>query len=106
MYCGIEQYRVQAHASRTGLPVWSRAVSAEAGQFLPVLAAIGGFEQGRIFDSRVDRVRIGERRLEMPDALELPGMLRAVVKLMGGERSAGGVVHEFVALPFGHAAGS
>src|SRR5690242_2513906 len=43
----------------------------------------------------------------MPDALELPGMLRAVVKLMGGERSAGfcgSVVNKFVALAFGHAA--
>src|SRR5262249_22561913 len=43
----------------------------------------------------------------MPDALEFPGMLCAVVKLMRGERRAGfggGVVDEFVAFAFGHAA--
>src|SRR5256886_11909584 len=46
-------------------------------------------------------VRIGERRLEVPDALELPGMLRAVVELVRGEWLAGlrrRVVDEFVAL--------
>src|SRR5260370_34979824 len=43
----------------------------------------------------------------MPDALELPGMLRAVVPLVRGERLftffGGGVVDEFVALAFGRA---
>ena len=42
----------------------------------------------------------------MPDALELPGMLCAVVPLMGGEGRAGRVVDEFVALALGHPAGS
>src|SRR5712692_7533502 len=40
----------------------------------------------------------------MPNALELPGMLRAVVPLMSGEGLPGlrgGVVHELVALAFG-----
>src|SRR2546430_13506275 len=51
-------------------------------------------------------VRIGERRLEVPDALELPGMLRAVVELVRGEWLAGlrrRVVDEFVALASRHA---
>src|SRR3989449_3625769 len=42
----------------------------------------------------------------MPDALELPGMLRAVVPLMRGEglaRLRGRVVGELVALAFGEA---
>src|SRR5437763_12621539 len=42
----------------------------------------------------------------MPDALELPGVLRAVEKLVGRERLAGfrgGVVDELVALALGHA---
>src|SRR5262249_11955622 len=40
----------------------------------------------------------------MPDALELPGMLRAVVPLVSGERLAGfrrGVVNELVAFALG-----
>src|SRR5712691_9027396 len=44
----------------------------------------------------------------MPDALELPGMLRAVVPLVRGEGFAGargGVVDELVALTRRHAAG-
>src|ERR1700730_4731016 len=41
-----------------------------------------------------------ERRFEMPDALELPRMLRAVVPLM---RARHAIVNEFVALALGHA---
>src|ERR1700674_1854654 len=50
-------------------------------------------------------IRIGQRGLEMPDALELPRMLSAVVPHMSRERLAGfrrDVVSEFVALPFRH----
>src|SRR4029077_3355818 len=97
---GIENDRVQAHASRPGLPVGSGAVAAQAGEFVPILAAIGGAEQRGVFDTGVNGVGIGERGLEMPDSLELPGMLRAVVELMRGERLASllrGVIDEFVA---------
>src|SRR5690606_12266040 len=48
---------------------------------------------------------IVRRRLEMPHALELPRMLRAVVPLMCRQRPAGlgrGVVDEPVALALGH----
>ena len=86
---GIENDGVQAHAARARLPVRAGAVAAQAGEFLPVLAAVGGAEQRRILDARVDGVGIGERRLEVPDALELPGMLRAVIPLMRGQRLAG-----------------
>ena len=75
---------------------------------MPVLPAVGRAEQGGVFDAGVDGVRIGQRRLEMPDALELPGMLRAVVPLVRGERLAGfggRVVDELVALALGHAVG-
>ena len=91
---GIENDGVQAHSARARLPFGAGAVAAQSGEFLPVLAAVGRAEQGGVFDSGVDRVRIGKRRLQMPDALELPGMRRAVVPLV----SAGdAVVGELVA---------
>src|SRR5713226_537502 len=49
-------------------------------------AAAGGFEKSSVFHARINNVWIGMRRLEMPDALEFPGMLGAVVELVGGER--------------------
>ena len=97
---------MQAHAAGAGLPLRAGAVAAQAGELLPGLPAVGGAEQRGVFDSGVDRVRIGERRLEMPDALELPGMRRAVVPLVRGEGFAGcgrGVVDELVALALGQA---
>ena len=81
-------------------------MAAQPGQLVPRLAAVGRAEQGGVFDAGVDGVRIGQRRLEMPDALELPGMLRAVVPLVRGEGLAGfgrRVVDELVALALGHA---
>src|SRR5436309_8542834 len=68
-------------------------MTAQAGKLLPCLAGIRRAEQRRVFHSGKDSVRIGERWLEMPDSLELPGMLRAVVPLMG---SGGAVVLELV----------
>src|SRR5947209_2343629 len=69
-------------------------MTAQAGKFLPRLAGIPRAEQRGVFHSSIYRVRISERRFEMPDSLELPGMLRAVVPLVGA-RSA--VVLELVA---------
>ena len=85
---GVEKDRVQSHAARARLPLGTGAVPAQARQLLPVLAAVGGAEQRRVFHSRIHRFRIGERRLDMPHALELPGMLRAVVPLVRGQRLA------------------
>src|SRR5208282_366218 len=96
----IENDGVQTHPTRAGLPFRTGAVAAQSGEFLPVLAAIGRAEQGGVFYSSVDRVGIGERRLQMPHAFKFPGMLRAVVPLMSGERLAGfprRVVDELVA---------
>src|SRR5437773_2058568 len=67
---------------------------AQSGQLLPRLAAVGRAEQGGVFHPGVDRVGVGQRRFEMPDSCELPGMGRAVVPQV----SAGdAVVHELVA---------
>ena len=57
-------------------------------------AAVGRAEQRGVLDAGVDRVGIGQRRLQMPDALELPGMRRAVVPLV---RAGHAVVGELVA---------
>ena len=59
-----------------------------------VLPAVGGAEQRGVFHPGVDRVGIGQRRLQMPDPLELPGMRRAVVPLV---RAGDAVVDELVA---------
>ena len=90
----IEQDGVQAHAAGARLPARARAVAAQSGKFLPGLAAVGRAEQGGVFHAGVDGVRIGQRRFEMPDALELPGMRRAVVPLV---RAGDAVVDELVA---------
>src|SRR5262249_28155099 len=86
------------------LPLGPGAMATQARHFLPVLGTVGGAKDGRIFDARIDRVRIAERRLEMPDALEFPWALRAVIPLVGSQRCGRGIVGEFVALAFEHAA--
>src|SRR5205807_410778 len=51
----------------------------------------------------IDRVRLVERRFDMPDALELPRMVGAIVPLMSRERLPSpvrGIVHELIALRF------
>ena len=79
---GSKQDGVQAHAAGAGRPVGAGAVTAQAAEFAPGLAAVGGLENGGILDSGVDRVGVGKRRFEMPDALEFPGVGRAVVPLV------------------------
>src|SRR4029077_9300339 len=83
---GIENNSMQAHAACAGLPLRAGAVTAQSGKFIPILAAVGRTEDGGIFDAGVNRVRIGERRFDMPHPFELPGMLRAVVPLMRDQR--------------------
>src|SRR3954462_6133158 len=80
-------------------------MSAQSRQFLPALPAILRFEQGRIFHSGVNMIRIRQGRLKMPDAFKFPRVLGAVVPRMGGERFPAlrrNVVGELVALPFRH----
>ena len=91
----VEQDRVQAHARRrpaasAGPEPWPRS----PGSSCQRLAAVGRAEQRGVLDAGVDRVRIGQRRLEVPDALELPRVRRAVVPLV---RAGDAVVHELVA---------
>ena len=80
-------------AARARLPFRTGAVVPQAGHLLPALAAVDRVEHRRVFDAGKHRVGIGQRRLEMPDALELPGVRRAVVPLV---RAGGAVVGELV----------
>ena len=77
-------------------------MAAQAGKFVPRPGAVRGTEQGGILHPGVDRVGVVERGLKMPDALEFPGVLRAVIPHVGGEGLAAfrrGVVDEFIARP-------
>src|ERR1043165_7549052 len=56
----VQDDRVQTHAAGAGLPLRSRAVTAQSGKFLPRLAAVGRAKQRGIFDTGIDRVRIVE----------------------------------------------
>src|ERR1700741_3274473 len=101
----IQNYGVQAHATSAWLPARSRTVAAQSGKFMPCLRTVGRTEQGRILNTGIDHIWVCERWFEMPYALEFPGMLRAVIPLVRGERLAvlgGSVVHEFVALAGWH----
>ena len=93
-----------APGCQRGPEPWPRS----PGQLGPGQAAVVGAEQRGVLHAGVDDVRVGQRRLQVPDALELPGVLRAVVPLVGRERLAGRlrrVVGEPVALAHGHAVG-
>src|SRR5690606_2183029 len=82
-------------------------VAAQPRKLVPRASAVGRAEQRGILDARVDEIGVVRRGLEVPDARELPRMLRAVVPHVRGERAAGlrrGVVHELVALAARHAA--
>jgi hypothetical protein len=57
-------------------------VTAKTGEFLPCLPTVARAEKGSIFDACVDRIWIGERWLEMPDSLELPGVRCPVIPLV------------------------
>ena len=86
---------MQAQAAGARRPVrspmpWPRS----PGSSCQVCAAVGRAEQRGVLDAGVDRVGIGQRRLEVPDALELPRMRRAVVPLV---RAGHAVVDELVA---------
>src|SRR5580658_6551569 len=69
-------------------------MSTQAGQFGPVLPAIGRAEQPGVLNPGIDRVRVVQGRLQVPDPGELPWMRRAVIPLMGPGRA---VVAELVA---------
>ena len=78
----IEKDRVQTHAARARLPFRTGIAAAQTGQFMPRFAAVFRFEYRGVFHARVDVVRIVKRRFQMPDTLEFPRMLGAVVPLV------------------------
>jgi hypothetical protein len=90
----IQQDGVQAHAAGARLPAGPRAVAAQSRQFLPRRSAVDGTEQGGVFHPGVHRLRIGQRWLQMPDALELPGAGSAVIVLVSADLP---LVNELVA---------
>src|SRR5215467_924495 len=95
---------MQAHSPRARLPLRTGSMSAQSGKLVPGFASVFRNKQRRVLHSRVYRVGIGERRLEVPHALELPRMLGAVIKLVGGERRAAvcrRVVNKLVAFSLG-----
>src|SRR5262249_28119279 len=86
---GIEDNGMKAHAAGAGLPLWAGAVTAQAGHFLPVLAAVRRAKNGGIFHAGIHGVRVMQRRFPVSHPFVLLGLLRAVVELMCGQRFAG-----------------
>src|SRR5690242_17402894 len=104
----IDKNAMQAHAACAGLPLRPGTVTAQPGKLVPVSPAVAGTKQGGIFDAGIDRVRVRERRFEMPNPLELPRMRRAVVPLVRRQGFAGlsrRIVNKFITLSFGHSLG-
>ena len=66
-----------------GLPIRAGAVLAKAGELPPGEAGVGGAEEGGVFGTGEDGIGAGEGGLQVPDALELPRVRRAVVPLVG-----------------------
>ena len=89
----VDNDRVQAHPAGPRLPGRPRPVAADAGQLVPVPAAIGRAEQCRVLDAGKYGVGIGQGRFEMPDSCELPRVRRPVVPLV---RAGHAVVLELV----------
>src|SRR5438132_7698111 len=69
-------------------------MGAQRRQLAPCLTCVGGGEQCCVFSARIKHVGILERRLDVPDALELPRVRRAVVP---GVRPGRAFVQELVA---------
>ena len=90
------------HATGAGLPEISLGF-AQAGKFLPCFTAVNRLEDGRVFHPGVSGIGIGERGFEVPDALEFPRMLGAIVPFVGAGVA---FIDELVAFTFGKAAGA
>ena len=94
----IKQDGMHAHAARARLPELALGI-AQSGKLLPRFAAIRRFENRRVLRTRVSRVGIGGRRLDVPDAFELPRMRRAVIPEMFTHLA---LVNELVAFALEH----
>src|SRR5256885_9653271 len=106
---GIQNDCVKTHTARAGLPLRPGSVATQPGKFAPRLAAIFGFEECSILHTGKNGVRFRQGRLKVPDALELPRVLRAIIKLMCCQRLAGfggDIVNKFVALTLRHSVGA
>src|SRR5437588_8301604 len=66
----IQQNRVQTHSACAWLPTRPGSVAAQSRQFLPCLTAVARAEQSSILHSGINRIRIGQRWFEVPDAFE------------------------------------
>ena len=80
--------RMQTHPAGARLPQLALGIT-QTGKFLPGPSAIRRTKERRILDPGIHRIRISQGRFQVPDSLELPGSLRAVVVLMRRERLAG-----------------
>ena len=89
----IEEDRVQPHAACARLPEMALG-AAQTRQLPPRAPAVHGLEERCILRPCIDGVGIRRRGLQMPDTLEFPGMLCAIVPLM---RPGDAVILEFVA---------
>src|SRR5436190_1601053 len=65
----------------------------KAGELSPGLTSVRRLEHRGVFNACVNRIRVGQRGLEMPDALELPRMWCSVVPLVSSWHAG---VGEFV----------
>ena len=90
----VEQDRVKAQPAGARRPVRPGLVSAQSRKLLPRAGAVLRLEQRGVFHAGVDDVGIGQRRLDVPDALEFPRVRRSVVPLV---RAGHAVVRELVA---------
>src|SRR5712691_5813241 len=79
----VDQDGVQAKSAGARRPAGRGLVGPEARQLVPGLAGIARLEDGRVLDSRIDRVGIVQRGFQVPDALELVRMRRTVIPGVG-----------------------
>ena len=78
----VLQDGVQAHPTRARRPEVAFD-AAQLRQLLPGRSAVARAEQGRVFHTGVDDIRIGQGGFQIPHPLELPGVMRSIVPLVG-----------------------
>lgn len=91
---GVDENRVETHASGARHPVATRRVVAQRREFSPGLSAIDRTKERRILYSGEDDIGVGVGGLEVPDSLEVPRMGGSVVPLVC---TGGAFEGEFVA---------
>src|SRR5205823_9732436 len=77
-----DHYRVQAEPTGAWRPLGRGLVSPQRWQLRPGRARVLRLEESGVLDARIHGVGVMERGLEVPDALELIWMRRAVVPLV------------------------